>query len=168
MELILPIQFTKKTTKTAQMDGVLITVNNFFGHLITDIDIRRYPDDTEILPTNNNVNVYQFSNSQLKYLPKDSVATLLKLFLHSNKPVYLDENTELKDWVFKTSYYSISLGMLVDLRLINFAMKTDTKILFTLQRSMNKLFETTKKATAIPDESDALIQFHDRLYISYQ
>ena len=60
MELILSIQFTKKTTKTAQMDGDLITVNNFFGHLITDIDIRRYPDDTEILPKNNNVNVYQF------------------------------------------------------------------------------------------------------------
>ena len=35
--------------------------------------------------------------------------------------------------------------MLVDLGLVNFAMKTDTKFLFTLQRSMNKLFETTKK-----------------------
>ena len=58
--------------------------------------------------------------------------------------------------------------MLVDLGLVNFAMKTDTKILFTLQRSMNKLFETTKKAAAIPDEPDALIQFHDRPYISYQ
>ena len=80
MELALPIQFTKKTIKTAQMDGDLIIVNNFFGHWITDTDIRRYPDDTRILPTNNNVDVYQFSNSQLKYLPKDSVATLLKSF----------------------------------------------------------------------------------------
>ena len=58
--------------------------------------------------------------------------------------------------------------MLVDLGLINFAMKTDTKLLFTLQRNLNKLFETTKKAAAIPDEPDALIQFHDRPYISYQ
>ena len=56
--------------------------------------------------------------------------------------------------------------MLVELELINFAMKTNTKILFTLQRSVNKLFETTK-AAAIPDEPDALIQFHDRPYISY-
>ena len=78
MELVLPIQFTNKTTKTAQMDAYLITVNNFFGHWITDIDIRHYPDDTRILPTNNNVDVYQFLNSQLKYLPKDSVVTLLK------------------------------------------------------------------------------------------
>ena len=57
--------------------------------------------------------------------------------------------------------------MLVELELINFAMKTNTKILFTLQRSVNKLFETTKEAAAIPDEPDALIQFHDRPYISY-
>ena len=58
--------------------------------------------------------------------------------------------------------------MLVDLGLVNFAMKTDTKCFFTLQRNMNKLFEINKKAAAIPDEPDALIQFHDRPYISYQ
>ena len=57
--------------------------------------------------------------------------------------------------------------MLIDLGLINFAIKTDTKFLFALQRNMNKLFETTKK-DAIPDETDALIEFHDRPYISYQ
>ena len=76
------------------MDGDLITANNFFGHWIADIDIRRYPDDTRILPTNNNVDVYQFSNSQLKYLPKDSVTTLLKSFLYSNKTVYLNANVD--------------------------------------------------------------------------
>ena len=60
------------------------------------------------------------------------------------------------------------MGMLDDLGLINFAMKTDTKSLFTLQRNMNKLFETTKNAAAIPDELDALIQFHDGLFISFK
>ena len=33
---------------------------------------------------------------------------------------------------------------------------------------MNKLFETDKKAASIPDEPDALIQFHDRPYIAYE
>ena len=42
------------------MDSDVITVNNFFGHWITDIDIRRYPDDTRILLTNNNVDVLKF------------------------------------------------------------------------------------------------------------
>ena len=173
------------------MDGDIITVNNFSKHWKTNIDIRRYPDDARILPTNNNVNVYQLSNSQLKYLPKDSVATLLRSFLYSNTPVYLDANVdrrlnnngdvnkrsdpnltyriaELKDWAFKKNYYSIPWGMLVNLGSVNFTMKTDTKWLFTLQRSMNKLFETIKKAAAIPDEPGALIQFNDRPYILYQ
>ena len=58
--------------------------------------------------------------------------------------------------------------MLVHLGLVNFAMKTETKFLFTLQRNMNKLFETTKKSVVIPDEPDAFVQFHDQPYISYQ
>ena len=33
---------------------------------------------------------------------------------------------------------------------------------------MNNLFESNKKVTAIPDNPDALIQFYDRPYISYQ
>ena len=94
MELVLPIQFTKKTPKSTQMDADMITVNNFFGPWITDIDIKRYPNDTRILLTNNNVEVYQFLASQLKYLPKNSVATVLKTLLYSNKPVYLDENVD--------------------------------------------------------------------------
>ena len=76
------------------MDADMITVNNFFGPWITDIDIKRYPNDTRILLTNNNVEVYQFLASQLKYLPKNSVATVLKTLLYSNKPVYLDENVD--------------------------------------------------------------------------
>ena len=47
----------------------MITVNNFFGHWFTDVNRRRYPDDTRILPTNNSVDIYQYSNAQLKYLP---------------------------------------------------------------------------------------------------
>ena len=73
--------------------------------------------------------------------------------------------TAFKDHLFKKNYYRIPLGFLVDLGLINFAEKTDTKFLFTLERNMNKLFESKEKVTAIPDEPDALIQFHDTPYI---
>ena len=34
------------------MDATMVTVNNFFGHWFTDLDLRRYPDDMNILPTN--------------------------------------------------------------------------------------------------------------------
>ena len=56
----------------------------------------------------------------------------------------------------------------MDLGLVNFSMKTDTKFLFTFERNMNKLFESTKKLAAIRSEPEALIQFHDRPYIAYQ
>ena len=73
MEICLPLKFTKKTNKALQMDAQMMTVNNFFGHWFTDIDIRRYPDDMMILPTNNSVDIYQYSNAQMKYLPEKSV-----------------------------------------------------------------------------------------------
>ena len=72
----------------------MITVNNFFGHWFTDIDIRRYPDDTTILPANTSIDIYQYSNAQLKYLSKKSVKTLLKTMWYSNKPVYLDKDVD--------------------------------------------------------------------------
>ena len=169
----------------------MMTVNNFFGHWFTDIDIRRYPDDMRILPTNNSIDIYQYSNAQMKYLPEKSVKKLLKTMLYSNKPVYLakdvdrrpnnddDDNkrsdlnltyriAQLKDYIFEKHVYRIPLSLIVDLGLVNFSMKTDTKIILTLERNMNKLFESNKKLAAIPDNFDALIQIYDRPYISYQ
>ena len=47
-----------------------------------------------ILPTNNSVDIYNYSNAQMKYLPEKSVKKLLKNMLYSNKPVYLDGDTD--------------------------------------------------------------------------
>ena len=52
--------------------------------------------------------------------------------------------------------------------MVNFAIKTDTKIVIILERNLNKLFESIAKKAAIPSQPDALIQFYDRPYISYQ
>ena len=49
MEICLPLRFTKKSNKNFQMDGLMITLNNFFGHWFTDIDVRRYHDDMRLL-----------------------------------------------------------------------------------------------------------------------
>ena len=61
MEMCLPLKSTKNSNETLQMDAQMITVNNFFGHWFYDIDIKRYPDDMRNLPTNNIVDVYQYS-----------------------------------------------------------------------------------------------------------
>ena len=94
MEICLPLKFTKKTNRVLQMEAQMMTVNNFFRHLFTDIDIRRYPDHMMILPTNNSVDIYQYSNAQMKHLPEKSEKKLLKTMLYSNKPVYLAANTD--------------------------------------------------------------------------
>ena len=64
--------------------------------------------------------------------------------------------------------YRISLGLTVDLGLVNSAIRTDTEFIITLEREMNKLFESNKKLVAIPAQPDALITIYDRPYISYQ
>ena len=191
MKICLPLKFTKKSNKTQKMDVQMMTVNNFFGHWFIGIDIRHYPDHIRILPTNNSVDIYQYSKSQMKYLPEKSVKKLLKTMLYSNKPLYLakdvdrrpnndeDDNkrsdlnltyriAQLKDYIFEKHVYRIPLSLIVDLGLVNFSMKTDTQIILTLERNMNKLFESNKKLAAIPENPDALVQIYDRPYISYQ
>ena len=190
MKICLTLKFTKKFNKALQMDAQMITVNNFFGHWFTDINIRRYPDNMRILPTNNSVNIYQYSNAQMKYLPEKSTKKLLKTMLYSNKSVYLENDADrrpnnenidakqtdpnltyrlaqLSNYIFQKHIYRIPLSLIVDLGLEN-QVKTDLRIILTLERNMNKLFESNKKVTAIPDNPDALIQFYDRPYISYQ
>ena len=191
MQLCLPLKFTKRTVKAVNLDPNMTVVNNFFGHWFTNIDVRRYPDDWNILPTNNSVSIANYSNAQMKYLPEKSIKKLLKTMLYSNKPVYLTGNNdrwvhndddlddrtdpnltyrlkELKNYLSKQWVYRIPLLYFCDSGKVNFSVNTDTRIKITLERNMNKLFESNKKATAIPDNLDAFINIFSRPYISYQ
>ena len=99
----------------------------------------------------------------MKYLPEKSLKKLLKTMLYSNKSVYLDKDidrrsynnnddakrsdpnltyrlAQLKDFIFEKHVYRILLSVIVDLGLVNFSVKTDTRIIITLERNMNKLF----------------------------
>ena len=58
-----PVKIYKKSNKALQMDAQMMKVNNFFGHWFTDIAIRHYPDNLRILPTNNSVDIYQYSSA---------------------------------------------------------------------------------------------------------
>ena len=192
MEIVLPVQFVKKSTKTAELDDDLMPVNNFFCRWFTELDIKRYPDDVKILPTDKTLTIYDYANAQLKYLPKDSVKKIRKSFLYSNLPTYLDPDTDrrannatadadrsdpnltwrlnnLHDHTFLKNDYRIPLGLITDLGVCNFPIQTNTRITITLERNMNKLFEDTKKRAAIPTtDPDASIEFWDRPYIDYQ
>ena len=88
------VKVYRKSNKVRQMEANMITVNSFFGHWFTDIGIRHYPDNMRILLTNNGVDIYQYPNAQMKYLPEKSVKKLLKTMLYSNKPVCLEKNVD--------------------------------------------------------------------------
>ena len=75
---------------------------------------------------------------------------------------------QLKDYIFEKSVYRNPLICAVDLGLVNSSAKTDTKVIITLERNVNRLFDSNKKVTAILDSPHALINIYDRLYISYQ
>ena len=174
MRICLPLQFYSKN-KTKLVNEM--TVNNFFGHWFSDIDIRRYPDDKRILPTNNSVDIYQYSNAQMKYLPEKAVKKLLKIMLYSNKPVYWDEDVdrrpnnsdddnkrtdpnltywlnELKDYIFEKHVYRIPLCLIVDLGHLNFITVMSVKTrLFAAAPTFRPLYQfrvcTKKKHLAL-------------------
>ena len=74
----------------------------------------------------------------------------------------------LSKFIFKKIVYRIPLTLITDLGKCNFTVETDTKIILTLERNLNKLFESNKKVATIPQDPDALITFHERPYIYYQ
>ena len=56
----------------------LITVNNFVAHLIKEISITKYGSNKELIPTFSPYEIYQYSDSMLKHLPKDALKKLEK------------------------------------------------------------------------------------------
>ena len=64
MEVVLPIWFVKKSAKTTAPAGTLVLVNNFFTRWFTELDIKRYPDDMKILPTDKTLEIYHYPNAQ--------------------------------------------------------------------------------------------------------
>ena len=57
--------------------------------------------------------------------------------------------------------------MLCGLGKCNFSSKTDNKIIITLERNLNNLFES-KKFTTIPTDPDVFLNIYAKPYISYQ
>ena len=147
-------------------------VNNFFAHWIKEVDIKLYPDDIRILPINNTVDIYRYSEKMLKHSPAKSLDTLKETLLYDKTKVILpggrgrrsntsntsgdrtDANLGSRITKFRTLlpqklYYRIPLEYFVYLGLVNFPEKTDTNFIFTLESNMNKLFEFNAKVDNI-------------------
>ena len=59
--LCFPIKIKKITgNNNNNIDHDLIMVNNFFAHWMKEINVTRYSDDEQILPTNSSYEIYQY------------------------------------------------------------------------------------------------------------
>ena len=88
IHICFPIEIKKKSNNSSDIDDDLITVNNFFAHCVKEISITRYGSDRELPPTFSPWEIYQYSDQMLKHLPKDSLKSIQKIILYSEKPVY--------------------------------------------------------------------------------
>ena len=172
LHLCFPIRFKKLSKIAHNLDADIYPVNNFFAHWIREIDITKYGTNKSLIPTTTPKEIYRYSDSMLKHLPKNALKMIEKDLLYSKKPVIIPDNEDRRSQnneneAFRTDaniedgedkfsnqidskyVYRIPLKYLCDLGKINFPTKIDLKICCMLQTNMKQLFECGKKANAI-------------------
>ena len=83
----------KKSTNETTDDEDLITVNNFFAHLVKEISVTKYKSDKELIPTFSLYEVCQYSDSMLKHLPKGALSKIEKTLVYSKKAIFYNKTS---------------------------------------------------------------------------
>ena len=83
------MKIKKSTNEASDIDDDLITVNDFFAHLVKEISVTKYGSDKELIPTFSPYEVYQYSDSMLKHLPNSTLSKLL----YSKKAIYYNKTS---------------------------------------------------------------------------
>ena len=94
IHICFPMKIKKSLNEASDIDDDLIRVNNFFAHLIKEISITEYESDKELIPTFSPYEIYQYSDSMLKHLPKDALKKLEKILIYIKQAVYLNQTTK--------------------------------------------------------------------------
>ena len=90
--LCFPIKFRKLSHAAHNLDAA----NNFFAHWIREIDITKYGTNKSLIPTTTPKEIYRYSDSMLKHLPKNALKMIEKDLLYSKKPVIIPGNERQK------------------------------------------------------------------------
>ena len=97
IHICFPMKIKKSTNQNSDIDDDLVTVNNFFAHLVKGISITKYGSDKELIPTFSPYEIYQYSDAMLKYLPKDVLKAIEKIHLYSKEPGYYNVVTSTEE-----------------------------------------------------------------------
>ena len=90
------MKIKKSSTGSSDIDRDMITINNFFGHLIKEISVKKFRSDKNLIPTFSPYEIYQYFDAMLKHLPKNLLKKLEITMLYSKQSVYY--NSTLIDW----------------------------------------------------------------------
>ena len=91
IHLCFPMKIKKSSNKASDIGNDLITVSNFFAQLINEISITKHGSNKELIPTFSPYEIYQYPDSMLKHLPKDTLKKLEKTLLYSKQAVYFNQ-----------------------------------------------------------------------------
>ena len=92
LHLCFPIRFKKLSNIAHNLDVDIYPVNNFFAHWIREIDIRKYGTKNSLIPTPTPKEIFRYSDSMLKHLPKNALKMIERDLLYSKKPVIVPGN----------------------------------------------------------------------------
>ena len=81
MYICFPMKIEQKSDSDSDLDADLITVNNFIAHFVKEISAKRYGNDKHLTPTSSTYEIYQYSDSMLKHLPKGALKKIEKTML---------------------------------------------------------------------------------------
>ena len=60
MHICFPMKIKQKSHEDNNIDTDLVTVNNFFAHLIKEISVTRYRNDKQLMPTFSLYKIYKY------------------------------------------------------------------------------------------------------------
>ena len=137
--------------KAADIDVTMITVNNFFCALFKEIDIKRYPDDVRIAPTNNTVNIADYSAQIIKHMPNKSLDTIKKTLLYNKEGMFLpaDRDRRLSDTNTDADRTDKNLGS----RITNFHNQLSKKFFYRILLKFFILVWLISHTTLTPNSS---------------
>ena len=162
MHICFSMKIKQKIDEENDRDSDLITANNFFVHLVKEISVTRYGNDKQLMPAFSPYEIYQYSDSMLKHLPKNTFKKIEKAMFYSKQPVYFNRST-LEQRGFKSTtandiidlnineritkfqnqlknefVYRVPLRYFTDIGKINFPLKIDFRIKCQLETDIEK------------------------------
>ena len=86
-----PIMLTNNYYTNLNSMHICFPMNNFFAHFVKEISVTIYGNDKQLITTFLPYEIYQYSDSMLKHLPKDALKKVEKTMFYSKQAVYFNK-----------------------------------------------------------------------------